>query len=208
MAIQSPTRADYLSSPAGKDTILLWPSEGRVSPCQATARPMRDCHDAVNENPLYLELSISSNGPFIYNSPSQLPFLLYKRVFSPWLYQACIRLPQLCVSNCIFLLLQNKLILLINLTDFLIVLGQLVAYLVTQSCPTLCDPMDCSPPSSFVHGILQSRILEWVAISFSNCFRLTLFKMAIITTNLIGKKDILLFALLLLLHGTLKWLNF
>ena len=38
---------------------------------------------------------------------------------------------------------------------------------VTQSCPTLCDPMDCSPPGSSVHGILQARILEWVAISFS-----------------------------------------
>ena len=36
-----------------------------------------------------------------------------------------------------------------------------------QSCPTLCDPMDCSPPDSSVHGILQARILEWVAISFS-----------------------------------------
>ena len=34
-------------------------------------------------------------------------------------------------------------------------------------CPTLCDPMDCSPPGSSVHGILQARILEWVAISFS-----------------------------------------
>ena len=41
------------------------------------------------------------------------------------------------------------------------------AYLVAQSCPTLCDPMDCSPPGSSVHGILQARILEWVAISFS-----------------------------------------
>ena len=39
--------------------------------------------------------------------------------------------------------------------------------LVTQSCPTLCDPMDCSSPGSFVCGILQARILEWVAISFS-----------------------------------------
>ena len=39
--------------------------------------------------------------------------------------------------------------------------------LVTQSCPTLCDPMDYSPPGSFVHGILQARILEWVAILFS-----------------------------------------
>ena len=37
----------------------------------------------------------------------------------------------------------------------------------TQSCPTLCNSMDCSPPGSSVHGILQARILEWVAISFS-----------------------------------------
>ena len=37
-----------------------------------------------------------------------------------------------------------------------------------QSCPTLCDPIDRSPPGSPVPGILQARILEWVAISFSN----------------------------------------
>ena len=37
-----------------------------------------------------------------------------------------------------------------------------------QSCPTLCDPMDGSPPGSPVSGILQARTLEWVAISFSN----------------------------------------
>ena len=36
--------------------------------------------------------------------------------------------------------------------------------LVTQSCPTLCDPMNCSPPGSSVHGILQERILEWAAM--------------------------------------------
>ena len=36
-----------------------------------------------------------------------------------------------------------------------------------QSCPTLCDPMDCSPPGSSVHRILQARILEWVAMYFS-----------------------------------------
>ena len=39
--------------------------------------------------------------------------------------------------------------------------------LVAESCPTLCDPMDCSPPDSSVHGIFQARTLEWVAISFS-----------------------------------------
>ena len=38
---------------------------------------------------------------------------------------------------------------------------------VAQSCPTLCDPVDCSPPGSSIHGILQARIVEWVAISFS-----------------------------------------
>ena len=37
-----------------------------------------------------------------------------------------------------------------------------------QSCPTLCDPIDGSPPGSPVTGILQARTLEWVAISFSN----------------------------------------
>ena len=38
--------------------------------------------------------------------------------------------------------------------------------LITLLCPTLCDPMDCSPPGCSFHGILQARILEWVAIPF------------------------------------------
>ena len=41
----------------------------------------------------------------------------------------------------------------------------LCASSVAQSCLTLCDPMDCSPPASSVHEILQAKILEWVAIS-------------------------------------------
>ena len=45
--------------------------------------------------------------------------------------------------------------------------GLKVKVLVAQSCPTLCDPRDCSLPGSSVHGILQARILEWVAIPFS-----------------------------------------
>ena len=36
-----------------------------------------------------------------------------------------------------------------------------------QSCPTLCDPMDCNLPGSSVHGIFQARVLEWVASAFS-----------------------------------------
>ena len=38
---------------------------------------------------------------------------------------------------------------------------------VTQSCPTLSDPMDCSPPGFSTHGICQARVLEWGAIAFS-----------------------------------------
>ena len=48
--------------------------------------------------------------------------------------------------------------------------GLLCCCLVTMSCSTLCDPMDCGPPGSSVHGISQARILEWVAISFSRGF--------------------------------------
>ena len=40
---------------------------------------------------------------------------------------------------------------------------------VSQSCLTLSDPMDCSLPGSSIHGILQARVLEWVAIAFSAC---------------------------------------
>ena len=46
------------------------------------------------------------------------------------------------------------------------VLNQLAAKSL-QSCPTLCNPVDSSPPGSCVHGILQARVLEWVAIAFS-----------------------------------------
>ena len=45
--------------------------------------------------------------------------------------------------------------------------SEVMCALVTQSCLTFCDPMDCSPPDSSVHGILQARILECVAIPFS-----------------------------------------
>jgi len=41
---------------------------------------------------------------------------------------------------------------------------------VAQSCPTPCDPMDCSPPGSSVHGIFQARVLEWGAITFSSTY--------------------------------------
>ena len=57
---------------------------------------------------------------------------------------------------------------------------------VAQSCPTLSDPMDCSPPGSSVHGIFHARVLEWGAIAFSvNFVRIVL----IILTAEIGFPD-------------------
>ena len=44
--------------------------------------------------------------------------------------------------------------------------GNLNEMLVAQSCPTLCDPTNCSPSGSSIHGVLQARIVEWIAISF------------------------------------------
>ena len=52
--------------------------------------------------------------------------------------------------------------------DVLFIIGAAAAAKSLQSCPTLCDPRDSTPPGSPVPGILQARTLEWVAISFSN----------------------------------------
>ena len=55
-------------------------------------------------------------------------------------------------------------------TDCLLILWMLIAKSL-QSCPTLCDPIDGSPPGFPIPGILQARTLEWVAISFSNAWK-------------------------------------
>ena len=58
-----------------------------------------------------------------------------------------------------------------SLFQTLILLHFAAAAKSLQLCPTLCDPIDCSPPGSPVPGVLQARILEWVAISFSNAWK-------------------------------------
>ena len=50
---------------------------------------------------------------------------------------------------------------------YTILLASSIISEVAQWCLTLCDPMDCSPPGSSIHGIFQARVLEWVAIAFS-----------------------------------------
>ena len=47
---------------------------------------------------------------------------------------------------------------------------------VAQLCPTLSDPIDCSLPGSYVHGILQARVLEWGAVAFSGLIHVTVWQ--------------------------------
>jgi len=56
----------------------------------------------------------------------------------------------------------------LNSLSILILKGKKEIVLCAQSCPTLCNPMDSSLPGSFVHGILQAIILEWVAMPCSS----------------------------------------
>ena len=60
------------------------------------------------------------------------------------------------------------LLFLLALSENMVAAAAAAAAASLQSCPTLCDPIDGSPPGSPVPGILQARTLEWVAISFSN----------------------------------------
>ena len=48
---------------------------------------------------------------------------------------------------------------------------------VAQSCPTLHNPMDCSPPGSSAHGIFQARVMEWGAITFSSEIKIVVLKL-------------------------------
>ena len=55
--------------------------------------------------------------------------------------------------------------------SYFIIYSAAAAAKLLQSCPTLCDPIDSSPPGSPIPGILQTRTLKWVAISFSNAWK-------------------------------------
>ena len=63
-----------------------------------------------------------------------------------------------------------------------------VCVLAVQSCPTLCNPMDCSLPASSVHGILQTKILEWVALtSFRGSFLPVIAPKSLMSSALAGR---------------------
>ena len=83
-----------------------------------------------------------------------------------WLYSYLLALPPFIRPHLDILGYSSYLKILDHISKFLVP-GKESESEVMQSCPTLCYPVDYSPPCSSVHGILQARILEWVAISFS-----------------------------------------
>ena len=58
-----------------------------------------------------------------------------------------------------------------------------------QSCPTLCNPMDCSPPGSSIHGIFQARVLEWSAIVAKTVKKKNLLAMQETQVQSLGQED-------------------
>ena len=90
--------------------------------------------------------------------------MVYTQYFSinQWMSQVFIGFQRKKTSVWARVVMEEPLVVLESRTEF-----YECAWLVAQLYPALCNPMDCSPPGSSVHGILQARILEWVAISFS-----------------------------------------
>ena len=91
--------------------------------------------------------------------------------WSPWGRKKLDTTEQLNNNNLILVSLVIKSSLFIIKSSLLIIKSMLCYAKSLQSCPTLCDPIDGSPPGSIVPGILQARILEWVAISFSSAWK-------------------------------------
>ena len=116
-SVQVPAERDvqYFASPAESGPTLPPPAGGRKnSPCLATAKPMRDCCTSASEKPLYFKLPVSSNGLFVYNSPSQLSRLLCKRASFLSFYQTCMWFTIAACLKLQFFLFPNKTILLVK----------------------------------------------------------------------------------------------
>ena len=77
--------------------------EGRISPSPVTAQPTEVCHNSTNEKSLQFKLFVSSNGLFVYNSPSQLPHLHYKSMLPSLVLRSCLWFANDCISWIIIL---------------------------------------------------------------------------------------------------------
>ena len=118
--------------------------------------------------PIILEDSSSSF--HIHHSEGVLPFLLHSRLFLTVLTVVIRLWLSLWLNTLLWDHWEVSISFKMNL-HYLIWRDAAAAAKSLQSCPTLCDPIDSSPPGSADPGILQARTLEWVAISFSNTWK-------------------------------------
>ena len=141
-------------------------------------------YSALPDSAMLLQLYLTPLSPFLFPSISSALECFRQTMFSLSLAHAVYiswHVLLLCPTHCLFLLfwsqLQNhflgKASLLSHTCSYhpIICTAAAAAAKSRQSCPTLCDHIDGSPPGSPVPGILQARTLEWVAISFSNAWK-------------------------------------
>ena len=92
-----------------------------------------------------------------------------------------------------------------NLFKYFILYATAAAAKSRQLCPTMCDPIDSSPPGSSIPGILQARTLEWAAISFSNAFKWKVTAAQSCPTPIVNfKKDLFGFSVYMIILSVYK----
>ena len=123
--------------------------------------------------PSLLQYSVRDRCQILLNASSVLRYysvLSLSLAYELYLY---FLLFQCLIRDCHVIIKMIRVYLLVKVYYFISSTRSLQEYIIslkselTQSCPTLCDPLDCSMPGSSIHWIFQARILEWVAISFS-----------------------------------------
>ena len=118
----------------------------------------RSLWNFCNSETLY---PLNTNSSFLFLQPLATTFIFSMCII--WLFRYLIFVDSYCIYHLAWLILAGIM--------FIHVVARDISYLFwlhsIQLCPILCDPMDCKPPGSSVHGIFQARILEWVAISLS-----------------------------------------
>ena len=153
--------------------------------CRSSSSPWADCPLPISQcrcdlsfkvqqhliNPTQPRLFRWKKGTFS-RSESPMHALLVSYMFMLWLLKSCLKWEgkHKCfrIVRCITVFsLQHLEVHEGRDHNLSLFLHESVKVLAAQSCPTLCDPMDTSPPGSSVHGLLQARILKWVAIPFS-----------------------------------------
>ena len=158
---------------ATHSSILAWRIPTHRGAWQATAHGVRKCRTGqLNKSSCVI---ISTYWEKQNKTTGGKPYKINNEVWevikpSRWIFWRSVRKSFSTVDQFLFCL-QTLIELLWNQGSLALLTHAATAAKSLQSCPTLCDPIDGSPPGSPIPGILQARTLEWVAISFSSAWK-------------------------------------